>query len=167
MLVTSNFSFFSQCFPQVYIFGASKMRHGVVMGKGIENEINPQNNLPRIIPVIYNPTLQKQHNTIRLSRREKKLLQLQQQTNIVFIFHTLTRNTVGPVRFSDCLVQTSLNKITCDQRSLLKNIVGKERENADYQHFLLFPHNIFYPFKDKSYILNRIWYVVCNNFEFG
>ena len=45
-----------------------------------------------------------------------------------------------------------------------ENIVGKG-ENAGNQHFLLFPHNVFYPFQTKFQNLNYIEFVIYKSFQ--
>ena len=47
------------------------------------------------------------------------------------------------------------------RKKSLKNIVGKG-EDAGNQHFLLFPHNVFYPSGNKFQFFNGIYFVAFN-----
>ena len=56
--------------------------------------------------------------------------------------------------------------LTTLRRMPLVKIVGKG-ENAGNQHFLFFPHNVFYPVKNRNHYFSNISFVICKCFEFG
>ena len=66
----------------------------------------------------------------------------------------------------DCLtLYDTIPTFNDPEKEGLENIVGK-RENAGYQHFLLFPQ-CFYPCRDKFQFFSHIYFVVSKCFQIG
>ena len=64
------------------------------------------------------------------------------------------------------LFTTQSRLLTTLQKKACEIIVGKG-ENAGNQHFLLVPHNVFWPIKEKNHHFSNIKFVVCKCFQFS